>query len=540
MSNESLGICIIDSGVNESALNIGRISTNIEITRKLQIRKRPKYNAQVINHATVCAAIIRKYASDAVLHSVKILNYREKSTIEQLKTAVLWCLDNNIRIIHMSIGSIIYSDFDEMRRMANMACKQGVIIVAACNNNGKVTYPAALDSVIGVKCDRNNRLEEGEYIYNSGSFDGVEITAYSKHSLTLPSGKDFETACTNSYAAPFITALVYNIMRDNPCLGIGRIKEALRRDTKESQRDLNNWFFARYIDWVENALIVDFGDNSEFLGYIKVPFNIADLIVPKPSNDRNVLEDIRKSADKADTVILIPPGYGKSSNKAGITSVFDEIGRLNKNIVYLGNEDTDTMARIAREKQDIRVWSTGIYRSFDNKCYLKKQIEVPIIVLYGNSQHLIIELLQKLISEFSQEGYNAIGMSDSILGILVGLEYLYPRYDTHVYKDSLQAFYNLSDPDIMIMGFTEKISFEAAVNEVKPEIKLVVLDEMDEAYKEHMSVSEDESARLICIIPEERTPISVYKENTIVLSYTKGDDIGKIYKCILSMLDIHS
>jgi hypothetical protein len=540
MSNESLGICIIDSGVNETALYIGKISTNMEITRKLQVRRRPSYDAQVINHATVCAAIIRKYAPDAVLHSMKILNSREKSTIEQLKAAVLWCLQNNIRIIHMSIGSIIHSDFDEMRLLANTAWKQGAVIVAACNNNGKITYPATLDRVIGVKCDRGSSLVEGEYIYNSISLDGVEVTACSKHSLTLPGGKGFNTVCTNSYAAPFITALVYNILRDNPCLAIGGIKEALRRGAKEGQCDLTNVTSSRYIDWVENALIVDFGDNSELLSTTKTPFNITDKIAPNLSECKTVLEGIRKSADKADTIILLPPNCENSSNKASIISLFEEIGSLNKNIVYLGNDDIGIMPRMARKKRDIQVWDAGIYRSFDYKGYLKKEIEVPTIIIYENLQYLLIELLQKLVIAFSQDSYHAVGVSDSTFGILAGLEYLHPRYAAQAYKDRLQALYNLHDPDVMLVGFTEKISFEAAVKEVKPEISLVALDKTEAAKREFMLAPEDESSRLICIVPEELARVPAYGENTVVLSYTKEADIGRIYKCILSMLGIYS
>lgn len=540
MNNGSLEICIIDSGVNEPALHIGRISTNIEITRRLQKRKRSRYDAQVINHATVCAAIIRKYAPDAVLHSIKILNSREKSTMEQLKTAVMWCLDNNIGIIHMSIGSTIYSDFDEMRHLVNMACMHGVIIVAACSNNGKITYPAAFDSVIGVKCDRQKRLEEGEYIYNGVSFDGVEITACSKHSLTLPNGKSFASACTNSYAAPFITASVYNIMRGNPKPSIGEIKEALQRGAKEGQSISNFCTFSRNVSWVENALIVDYGNNSEFMNSIKKPFSITGLIVPKLPDGRNVLGDIKESADMADTVILLPPGCEDSSYKAGIISLCEEIGSLNKNIIYLGNDDIDTLAHIAREKHNIRVWNTAIYQCFDYKCYSKKEIEIPIIILYGSFQHLMIELLNGLVNAFSQDGYHAVGISDSALGILAGLEYLCPGYALQAYTDKLQAFYNFYDPGVMLLGFNEKSSFEAAVNEVNPDIKLIVSDEAEDINNGVLSAPKDESSRLIHIILEECASASAHKDNAIVLSYTKDDDIGEIYKYILSILGIYS
>lgn len=531
MCNENLGICIIDSGVNEVALQIGRISTNMEITATLRIRKRPRYDAHTISHATVCAAIIRKYAPDAALHSIKILNGRQKSTINQLKAALLWCLDNNIKIIHMSIGSVIHRDFAGIKRLADAACRQGAIIVAACNNNGRLTYPAALDNVIGVKCDRSGRLQEGEYIYNGAGFDGAEITACSRHSLLTPGGKSFETVCANSYAAPLITALVYNIVKENPGTDLAGIRAVLRRGAADGPGSPYIGALSRYAGWIENALVADFGGNGKLLENIRVPFTIIGSIRGKLSAASDTWAGKEKLLEQADTVILLPPDCRSNPTGKGITDFLREAVRLNKNVVCLGENYVGAIAGDIGEQQHIRVWCPDIYESFNYKDYLKKDIEVTVIMLYAGSQHMQVELLQKLTDTFCRDGYYSIGISDSALGVLAGLEYLCAGYQEQGCKELLQAFYNLHDPDIMLVGISGESRFAAAVNEIKPDIKLVLAD--------GNGVScEDVASREVYIIPED-TPVSKCMESTAVFNYAKGEGIEEIYKCILSILDAY-
>ena len=531
MCNENLEICIIDSGVNEAGLQIGRLSTNVEITGTLRIRKRYRYDPHTVSHATVCAAIIRKYAPDAPLHSIKILNGRHKSTIGQLKAALLWCLDNNIKIIHMSIGSVIYGDFAEIKRLTDTACRQGAVIVAACNNNGRLTYPAALDNVIGVKCDRSGRLQEGEYIYNGAGFDGVEITACGRHSLLTPGGKSFESVCANSYAAPLITALVYNIVKENPGTDLAGIRAALRRGAVEGPGSPYIGALSRYTGWIENALIADFGDNGKSLENIRVPFTIRGSIRGESSADGDTWAGKGRLLEQTDTVILLPPDCRSNPTEKGITDFLREAVRLNKNIVCLGENYMDVIAGDIGEQQNIRIWCPDIYDSFNYKGYLKKDIEVPVIMLYADSQHMQVELLQKLTDAFCRDGYYSIGISDSALGVLAGLEYLCAGYRERGCKELLQAFYNLHDPDIMLVGISGERGFAAAADEIKPDIKLVLAD--------GNGVScEDVASREVYIIPED-TPVSKCMESTAVFNYAKGEGIEEIYKCILSILDAY-
>jgi len=107
--NEQLvSVAIIDDGINENLYSNIYLENNIEINSELKISQRKYYDPASISHGTTCAAIIQRYSSCKVLNSVKILNEKTKGTKSQLIKAIEWCIDKNINLINLSLGSIDY------------------------------------------------------------------------------------------------------------------------------------------------------------------------------------------------------------------------------------------------------------------------------------------------------------------------------------------------------------------------------------------------------------------------------------------------
>jgi len=230
MSNLQLQIAVIDDGINEELYKIGELKSNIQITPELDIYERVGYDPFMPSHGTTCAAIIKKYAPDAVLSSVKILNDDSHRGMKaQLIRALEWCVENKIRLVNLSLGTIDYRDFVEVEKASKYASENGVIIVAACNNRNIFTCPASLENIIGVNCDKSEELKEREYIYNSIAVDGIEITACGSHKLERYSGESKVTSACNSFATPMVTALAYGIIKNNPSICLNELKEALKR-----------------------------------------------------------------------------------------------------------------------------------------------------------------------------------------------------------------------------------------------------------------------------------------------------------------------
>ncbi len=232
MEKYSANVAIIDDGINQKLYKTGELKHNIQITPELHIQERVDYDPFLPSHGTTCAAIIKKYAPDAALSSVKILNDdSHKGMKAQLIKALEWCVENNIRLVNLSLGTIEYKDFIEVEKAVKYASENGVIIVAACNNKNVFTCPASLANVIGVKCDKSETLNGIEYIYNSFSPDGIDIIACGIHNLVKYTGESKITSVCNSFTAPAVTALVYNILKNNPNMGLYELKEALKKNS---------------------------------------------------------------------------------------------------------------------------------------------------------------------------------------------------------------------------------------------------------------------------------------------------------------------
>lgn len=229
MNNFPINITIIDDGVNEELYQTVGLLHNFEIRHDLSVCERVNYDHFLPSHGTTCAAIIKKYAPGAVLTSIKILDEQSRTGMKsQLIHALKWCVDNNIRLVNMSLGTIVYRDFAEVREAVEYAFNNNVIVVAACNNRNVFTCPASLEKVIGVKCDLAGILKEGEFIYNSFPMDGIDITACAQHNLIKHDGTDKVTSVCNSFATPAVTAVVYDIIKNNPNISLFDIKKMLK------------------------------------------------------------------------------------------------------------------------------------------------------------------------------------------------------------------------------------------------------------------------------------------------------------------------
>jgi len=222
-------IAIIDDGVNEGYYGPLYLEHNIVITENLEAVERQEYDSWKFSHGTVCAGIINKYCSNAKLSSIKVLNDNMRGSIERLIYAIEWCIDKDVDIINLSIGTVHSKDKKILRKIIDKASGKDLIIAAAKSNEDIETYPACFHNVLGIKSDKNNILEEGQFIYNIEPEDGIEITACARHKLVNYLGEVKITPNWNSYAVPMISAIIADMMKEHEKLSLAEIKEKLWR-----------------------------------------------------------------------------------------------------------------------------------------------------------------------------------------------------------------------------------------------------------------------------------------------------------------------
>lgn len=217
-------IAIIDDGVNvEYFSNIEKLSFNLNVNSKNKIVKRIKYNKSEFSHGTTCASIIKKYAPNAEIGSIKVISDETmRGKAKHLITALTWCLEHDIKIIHMSIGSKQIQDVKPIREIIRKLMQKNCIIVSALANTMKFSVPACIEDVFGVKTSSCLK-DEDFFISKCGLYD-VPFVASSQHTLLDIKGEEYITPQCNSYSAPLITAKIYNIVEQHPKIKIKELQ----------------------------------------------------------------------------------------------------------------------------------------------------------------------------------------------------------------------------------------------------------------------------------------------------------------------------
>lgn len=164
-------IVIIDSGIDLTNREFeGRKISGIHIYEdkagKINIDENIK---DQIGHGTAVAAILNEDL-DNELFVIKIFDEEMEGDINLLVRALEYVYENvKCDIINMSVG---FTEFDSIAEINNICNKlyfeKGIIMVSAFDNFDTISYPAALDTVIGVDISNEiHKKREFYYLKNS-------------------------------------------------------------------------------------------------------------------------------------------------------------------------------------------------------------------------------------------------------------------------------------------------------------------------------------------------------------------------------------
>lgn len=547
MNKKLVKLAIIDDGINEGLYNISPIEENIEITPQLNVRKRIGYNPYLPSHGTICAAIIRKYLPNAPLTSVKILNGKSKCIKEQLVKSIEWCIDNGIGLINLSLGTVDYRDFEFIRSVVNHAYERKVIIVAAYSNDDIITYPASLSNVIGVKCDRNNQLKENEYFYNNLPWDSIEITARGSYTIKNFNGIEDNISASNSYAAPFITALVHNIMTTFPHITLEEIKDRLKLDSKNYIEKHEKWngYLYRNIDWIKGAILFTLGKDSSMLDSDFFFFNVVDSVEVDSDSIHDGLSYIKNYVEQthvSGNTIIVVNERGREPLNGEVEKFIEDMKKYRKNIVYIDDTDEELNLNIRCLNPEIKLWNPSIYRylSFDDRKNIN--IEVPSIIIYDFEGKELLRLLSLLLNAFKGDGYYAVTAVNTCKGILMGHEPMGLQGTIEgnegIDFPEVHALYNVYKPDIVILGIntTDRKGEpgEWAIKSIKPDIIVFITDGLQRDLEAIKKIDGSDSE--VIFFTRGDCEIIGYKKGRL-FNYINDNSLGEMYKYIMSLFN---
>lgn len=485
MKENKINVAIIDSGIKEELVDINLLH-NIEINNELLINLKPNNDEIIDNHGTLCAAIIKLYTSNVDISSVKILN-NYKSNVNQLYVALEWCVQHDVKVINVSLGSYNFKDFDEMKKVVNYVHSKGIIMVCASQNGEFITYPASFSNVIGVKCDRENLLSKREYFFNTNFEDGIEITAFSKH--ILPGNLGMLRVCenSNSFATPMITAKVCNIISNMSKYSMEDIKNELRAGSKNYSSEGELYLLYRRPDWIRNALIFSPKKviNSKATYFFEV---IEEIFI---SNDElcDIISKRLYGDNIVDTIIVI-----SKLDLNYISKVINIAEHYRKNIVFI-DDDIENIPKENISKL-IKIWHGNLI--WNEMKYLEdkiRTIDIPIVCIQFQEDIDELYFLCTLKKLFFMNGYNAFVSLEKSEAVLYDLEYIPEKYIENEYdkiKEYITMMTYKMNSDIIIHSFNFQEKLDKLYSQLDidieifvqvQEVEICMLENKNEIYK---------------------------------------------------------
>ncbi|MDE7324062.1 MAG: S8 family serine peptidase [Lachnospiraceae bacterium] len=400
--DKGVKVAIIDNGINELLLAKG-LEKSVAVEKGICVADTKNIDQQQFQHGTNCAMIIEKYCPDCDLISIRILDENGKGGIASFQPALDWCYKNHIRLINLSLGTVDFRDCEKLRCLINEYVAKGMIVIAATANSGFVSYPASFMNVIGVAATDSPLDYCKDYMQM-----GIDTVVPSVHAINIYD-IEMNTSLSNSYAAPYISALIANKLKVDSTLDIKKLKLYA---SEQSHLQMVKGIYEP--DWVYRAYVSGRGAESRAKYYFK-----------------SVAEKFEKIQEDIDTVIAF--------SMSDLVNL--KIG--NKHLIYLGKENIHNInvqgffwSRETRQQQIL------------NNHYHGNGLEVPIAILEIEATIDSFYILTELRKSFANGGYNAytIGMEPEC--VLYGLEYMpEPAGDHKVWKNFIesQVFYKQSD-----------------------------------------------------------------------------------------------
>lgn len=220
-------VAVVDSGVDPDHPAVGGIAGGAAVVRDggaaggVRVEEGP--HEDLVGHGTACAGVIRGFAPEAELLSVRVLGADLKGQGAMLVAGVEWALARGIDVVNLSLSSRSESMYARLHALADAAYFAGTTLVCAANNDPGPTYPSQFASVVsvaaapgddpwGLACNPRPPVELGAR--------GIDVeVAWSDGETVVATG--------NSFAAPHVTGMVALMRSKHPWLTPYQVKTVL-------------------------------------------------------------------------------------------------------------------------------------------------------------------------------------------------------------------------------------------------------------------------------------------------------------------------
>lgn len=213
-NGENTCIAVIDTGIklehhDFKDLNCESYYYNSSCKKILKSKKMGEDN---FGHGTACSWIIHRKLSKCKIISIKALDENGVGSAEAILSSLDWCIENNIKIINLSLGTYDISFIPKFEEIGKKAKEKNVLIFASAGTNANISsIPARLNNYICV--DTNNSLGKYDYYFDTSS---KKIYAKGGRQRVGWIGPDYIYISGSSFATAHMSSNVAILQQQDP------------------------------------------------------------------------------------------------------------------------------------------------------------------------------------------------------------------------------------------------------------------------------------------------------------------------------------
>ncbi|MHC1748510.1 MAG: S8 family serine peptidase [Cellulosilyticaceae bacterium] len=438
--------------------------------------KEERNNGQ--GHGTAVCGIISRYAQESDIISFNILDDNLRTNSENLISALQYIYDNiECDIVNISLG--LRNVNNNLYKVCKELNNKGVVLVAAFDNAGAISYPAEYSFVIGVDASLRCIHPEDFVFVKNGAVNirakgGNQKVAWVNPKFTINQGSSFATPYVTAYISKLISQ---GVRKDNILDEIEKVSQYVYEGLNEEINVTSRSYHKEY----HNVAVYPY--NKEIHSMINYPdlldFKIKAIYDNKYSGkiklgiesiDRRhkyIIKNIENiDWEEIDTIIV---GHLKEvemlSNKPLKKTLLEKCLKNNINVYCFDDRGMDEKTLRDFEEKGLTIDWPGKqkYNIKFNKFGKLYQIKSPILGIFGTTKQQGKFTLQLYLRRLlKHNGYNICQLGTEPSSKLFGMDEVYAfGYDgtvsaqTHESIETLNMLMHLMDikePDIILVG----------------------------------------------------------------------------------------
>lgn len=226
-------VAIVDSGIDGEHEFVHGVQRSVAVEKNAdgEWNVHEDDAGDVAGHGTACAGIVRLFAPDCDLWSVRVLGPSSKGGAAALLRGLRWAVEQGCEVVNLSLSTPKAETAALLHEVADDAYFGGSVFIASAHNLDVRSYPWRFSSVVSVAS--HDGEDPYEFLYNPDP--PVEFFAR---------GMDIEiawlngtriVAAGNSFATAHMTGICALILGKHPRLTPFQLKTVLRETANNMQ-----------------------------------------------------------------------------------------------------------------------------------------------------------------------------------------------------------------------------------------------------------------------------------------------------------------